>query len=50
MSRIQYVAGDTHHEERRWQTMDLLILGIMAASVMLVVVHNALIALDSDNE
>jgi len=30
--------------------MDLLIIGIMAACVMFVVVHNALIALDSDNE
>lgn len=30
--------------------MDLLIIGIMVASVMLVVVHNALIALDSNSE
>lgn len=30
--------------------MDLLITGIMAACVMLVVVHNALIALDTDSE
>ncbi len=30
--------------------MDLLIIGIMAASVILVVVHHALIALDADSE
>lgn len=30
--------------------MDMLIIGIMVACVMLVVVHNALVALDADSE
>ena len=50
MSRSRYLAGDTHIEERRWQTMDFLIIGSVVMCVMLVVVHNALIELDTDSE